>query len=334
MKTVTGAVLGLVVSVIAGLIGYIYRDAFDAPRLKITHASIEAPSKSVALDHSVFDVLKIDGNISSFLEERVDWDAGSAIEQNNYTYEQIGDFRELLPAIATKFSKMKEELSKRLETFIAARQELKTLHKKAGSATRAAELLLQKYPELSTRLAAARNYYISVWKVDLFDEYGRNPEQALDRLIADVQGDLTQVTETLQCALAAGPALEAAWGSGEPAKLPIVGDQVPTMVVTIVVSNTGRTNGLLHQTGAVRLGSTSSSLILYDQKAQRRKRMQAFEKVEAGDTVTLRFALNTERNSRSDEKTIYKALIEKRGDFEITLTDIAGNPLKYRIESL
>lgn len=64
---VSVVITGLIVSVVEGIAGYFYRDSFDAPRLSIQYARIDAPRQPIALSDANFQALIIDGNVMGYM---------------------------------------------------------------------------------------------------------------------------------------------------------------------------------------------------------------------------------------------------------------------------
>lgn len=331
-KALTSVVTGLVVSLGGGAAGYIYRDSFDAPRLSIQYARIEAPRRPIKLSIDAFRALKIDGNVMSFIADRVPWEVRPVIRKNEYTYQQIGEMRELLRTLMAEFRGIEVEEMSDLDTMERAlRQGKALLGKTPPSELRNRNIalsLLRDFPQLSRRLAATRNYFRNQWNTDIFEVFYDDPLKALRRFITETEGDLTQTRETIKTISSVAADLDQAWTDGLPKYLSPVGDKVPEVKISVVISNTGRTDALLRNVGSLSIGETNIHLIRFDSKAERRRRSHEFDKIEAGGTLELDLAFDKENNSPEAEGKIYDEIAKGTTGFKLTLADIAGNNIE------
>jgi hypothetical protein len=334
-KALLSVVTGLLVSIIGGMVGYLYRDSFEASRLTIEYARIDAPQQPIALADDTRRVLKVDGNVMDFVEERVQWKVRPVVEKNDYTYQQIGEMQELLPKVNEDFSGTGKELSASLGTMekalIRVRQLTDKKRKDVISSRDAAITVLKEFPELSRRLAATRNYYRSTWNLDIFELIYQNPDTALGKLIFDLQGDVAQVAETLQTISTVTSEVQNKWKAGPPGFLPVIGGDVPEVIITVIVSNTGRTDALLRNTGAIKIDNHMVKLIRFDRAAERRRRSYQFDKVPAGGTLELDLAFDTDANPPGDEQKIYTEIVKGVKALTLTLIDIGGRPVRATI---
>ena len=193
-KSIIAVAIGLTVSVAGGFVGYLYRESFDAARLQVQYARVEAPEEPIVLSDNVHRLLKIDGNVIGFVNERVTWDMTAGVQKNEFTYQQVGEVRELLPKVLGRFKGLQAEhksLLDSLQKALTRAIELRTAEAtKSLPKAQVSALLVREFPQISRRLAAARNYYRSSWKIDIFEEFSADPIKALERLTNDLQGDL------------------------------------------------------------------------------------------------------------------------------------------------
>jgi hypothetical protein len=334
-KTILAVTTGLIVSLVGGFVGYLYRESFDAARLHVQYARVEAPEEPIVLSDNVLRLLKIDGNVLEFVNERVTWDIRTAVQKNEFTYQQVGEVRELLPKVLDRFKGLQAEhkaILDALQKALSRAVELRT-----AEATRSlpkpqiSALLVREFPQISRRLAAARNYYRSVWKIDIFEEFNADAVKALERLTTDLQGDLTQVEETVNTVSSISSEFEDKWKAGEPRKRPIVGTTVPEAKLTVVVSNTGRTAALLQNRAQLKIGDSTIELVRFDQKAERRRRTFSFDKAPAGEAIELQYVFDTEKNPPGVEQKVYSEIIKDFKSLDVTVFDVGGSPFARTI---
>lgn len=334
-KTAIAIATGLTVSLVGGFVGYLYRESFDAARLQVQYARVEAPEEPIVLSDNVHRLLKIDGNVLDFVNERVTWDLRATAHKNEFTYQQIGEVRELLPKVLDRFKGLQAEHKSVLEALqkaLARAIELRTADATKGlPKAQVSSLLLREYPQISRRLAAGRNYYRTAWKVDIFEEFNADAVKALERLTTDLQGDLTQVDETVNTVSSISSEFEDKWKAGAPRKKPVVGTTVPEAMLTVVVSNTGRTAALLQNRARLKIGDSQIDLVRFDQKAERRRRTFSFDKVPSGEAIELQYAFDTEKNPPGTEQKVYSEIIKDFRSLEVTVFDVTSAPYSRTI---
>lgn len=335
-KALVGVASGLAVSILGGMAGYVYRESFEAPRLTIQYSRVEAPDSPMALSEAAFRALKVDGNVIEFARERVTWDVRGVVRKNEYTYQQLGELRELLPVLLDRFKKFEDEERSKADVFgraLAKGTEL--LPDVSSSDARRKEVaasLIKEFPMLQRQLAAARNYYRSQWQTDIFEVFYGNPITALRKFIADSQGDLTQTQETIATISGISSEIDAKWKAGAPPKLPIVGNKVPELKVTVILANTGKTDALLRNTGTLHIAGTSAELLRYDEKLESRRRSFQFDKVSSGGVLEATYVLNTEKNTPEVEQKLYSDVIKGVKSMTISVVDVSGKLVSQEID--
>jgi hypothetical protein len=299
--------IALAVALIGGYVGYLYRDSFDGPKINVDAIHAEPPYNAIHLSRNALQAVTVDGNLQKYVEDRVTWSFSEALKNNSFEYRQLGDLVELLPKFSEEFNRQLAQRESYLATVSAAPVKVGVRNQ-----------------ELDYYLCLTRKYFLDQFKKDIFAEYEQSPQETVDLLKRDLNGDIQQSKASLVAGDSLFAQVQNLRSAGPPDVEPIIGGIIPNVIITAIVSNTGRSAALLRNSAVLSGVGWKVTLIGYNKKIGTRERANRYNKVESYSVTEITFAFDLDLSVKVDMERAYAAIRDNRGEFSIEVKDVSG----------
>lgn len=317
-----GIALWVVVALVVGLVGvgagYLIRDSFAGVDLELAAARVTVPREPIALSPETRQRVRIASVIHAFLEPRVTWPYRDVLVANTFKRHHLGDIIELLPKLDEEHRQMAAMYNEQKPTIEAV----------LNGTPFDQEVLLTILSQKSERWAQAFQGQ------DLFQAFQAQRMETARTLLRGFEADLRQIDSALETSRILREELVRLYAEGPPDPAPVVGDEIPEVIFSLIFVNPGTTDGLMLSHATVSAGDSEATLVRYNDAAGRRERRVEFLKVGAHGTADIRFVFDHDRSEVAQMKTIYERIVADEGPFTFAMEDVHGERLQIRLSSL
>ena len=326
-KIVFGIVASLLIGLITGAVGYIYRDSFDAPRLQIERVKYRMPRKQCGLSAQNFYRFKTAHQLQSGIDKAVRWSLPIDLQDSQIEYDHaeslIGELRIRRLQLAKELSFVTDQ-GKKVAEFLEEKTE------KAGQNVRDVIAYLEgsKFTGMVETAKPLTQLYVN------FDASPEEEAKSLKKELDAQKNKLTQEKETVDALLTE---LNKCYKEGRPAPKPIFGTdlaEIPNVEFVLMVSNSGRTQGSIsHDFEYESLGTVEYKIKLVAQHPDYQAPLDLHEYavIPAYEIKNLIYSADRGRNDLNVLKNFFKDMNGLGLTGRFLMTDIQGRTYKYSV---
>ncbi|MCP4659420.1 MAG: hypothetical protein GY856_28770 [bacterium] len=317
-KEIALAVLAVVaVGLLAGCLGFLIRGSYDRPDISLAAVQVTLPREPIAMSHDARERVRIAGAIHAFLEPRVTWPYRDALVANSFKRHYVGDMLELLPKL--------DEQQRR--TIALYNEQKPTLEAIIRGEPYNQEVLFTIVSQKRERLAQSH-------KVDIASEFQNDTPGTARMILGVIEGDIQQLNMSLETSGLLQADFTGSYEAGAPEPLAIVGEEIPNVTFSIVVMNTGRSDGVLLGRATLAVGGEEAVLIRYDEAMGRRDRDRGFQRIGAAAPTEIAYAFDLDENEHDVLRSVYERLVADEGPFSFTMECVCGERYRIKLDSL
>jgi len=312
-----GVVAVVVVGLLAGYGGFLIRGSSDRPDISLAAVQVNLPLEPIGLSHDSRERVRIASAIHAFLEPRVTWPYRETLVSNSFKYHYLGDMLELLP-----------ELDKQHRQTITLYNEQKpTLEAIIRGEPFNQEVLFTIVSQKRERLAQSH-------QVDIASEFQKDSAGTARMILEVLEGDLQQLNMSLETSRILQDDLGRLHEAGAPEPLAIVGEEIPNVTFSILIVNTGRSDGVLLDRATLSVGGEEATLIRYNEAMGRRERSRDFQRIAAGAPTEIVYAFDLDANEHDVLRSVFERVVADEGPFTFTMECVCGDRYRIKLDSL
>jgi len=328
-KLFLAAVFSLVVGLVTAAVGYLYRDSFDAPRIRIDLIQYEVTRMQCPISDTNLYRFRTALALRQYVEESFPWSLAEDFKDDQIEYEHAEDLLRQLPL-------RKSYLEKEIP-FVD--QQTKTLDSYLKTPTPVGEALVKAAIAYVAGVDDSNKSNETLER--LYAEFDRNPQGFTKQLVNSLNGrkrSLEQETELIPPLV---KDLEQCYRAGKPATPKMVGnslDNVPNVTFHLNVLNMGRTDGQISHSMIFTSNTNKSyqiNLIGQNPKFKTTTSPTAWAPLKASQMDRLAYTIDRVRNEPEKVREFYEDLTSDRGISGVfSIRDIQGKTYKFEVAGL
>ncbi len=316
-----GIALGVLAVVVVGLLavylGFIIRDAHDNPDISLAAVQVTLPREPIAMSHDTRERVRIASAIHAFLEPRVTWTYREALVSNSFKHHYLGDMLELLPKLDEQHR----------QTITLYNEQKPTLEAIIRGEPFNQEVLFTIISQKRERLAQSH-------QVDIASEFQKDTPGTARMILEVIEGDIQQLNRSLETSRLLQEDFTRSYEAGAPEPLGIVDEEIPEVTFSIVVMNTGPSDGVLLDGATLQVGGEEAILIRYNEAAGRRDRGRDFQRIGAAAPTEIAYAFDLDANEHDVVRSVYERIVADEGPFTFTMECVCGDRYRIKLDSL
>lgn len=312
-----GVLVVVVVGLLAGLMGFLIRDAQNRPDISLAAVKVTLPRESIAMSHDTRERVRIASAIHAFLEPRVTWPYRETLVANSFKRHQVGDLLELLPKLDEQHR----------QTIALYNEQKPTLEAIIRGEPFNQEVLFTIISQKRERLAQSH-------QVDIASEFQKDTPGTARMILEVIEGDIQQLNRSLETSGLLQEDFTRSYEAGAPEPLAIVGDKIPNVTFSIVIMNTGRSDGVLLDRATLQVSGEEAILIRYNEAAGRRDRNRDFQRIGAAAPTEVAYAFDLDENEHDVLRSVYERIVADEGPFTFGMECVCGDRYRIKLDRL